>query len=112
MPKVWRRDDVIVVACVVVRVKDLWPDMAQPTYASQQKMENMVVCLEGQPQVVATNMHDVARIGGEVKGRVGREATRRSTNGGCIMVEDNCVKARGTTQREAFSVGGPSNTLR
>ena len=91
--------------------KELCRDMAKPTRGSCRKMKKLARYLKGQPRVVQKFKFDVDGLGDEVKVIVdsdwaGCTATRRSTNGGCIMVGDLCVKAWSTTQKVvAFSSG-------
>ena len=83
---------------VTFAVKELCRVMARPTCASWWKMKKLARYLEGQPRVVQKIKFDVDGIGNEVKVIVdsnwaGCASTRKSTNGGCIMVGDICVKA-------------------
>ena len=85
-------------------VKELCREMARPTCASWRKLKKLARYLRGQPRVVQKIKLDVDGIGDEVKIIVdsdwaGCVQTRRSTNGGCIMVGDICLKAWSTTQR-------------
>ena len=85
-------------------VKELCRDMAKPTYASWRKMKKLARYFKGQPRVVQKIKFDVDGIGTEVYVIVdsdwaGCASTRKSTNGGCIMVGDICVKAWSTTQK-------------
>ena len=85
-------------------VKELCRDMAKPTRGSWRKMKKLARHHKGQPRVVQKIKFDVDGLGDEVKVIVDSDwaacaATRRSTNGGCIMVGDLCVKAWSTTQK-------------
>ena len=85
-------------------VKELCRDMAKPTNRSWRKMKKLARYLKGHPRVVQKVRLDGAGIGDEVKVVVdsdwaGCTTTRRSTNGGCIMVGDVCLKSWSTTQR-------------
>ena len=78
--------------------------MARPTCASWRKLKKLARYLRGQPRVVQKIKLDVDGVGNEVKivvdsGWAGCSQTRKSTNGGCIMVGDVCLKAWSTTQR-------------
>ena len=85
-------------------VKELYHEMARPTCASWRKLKKLARYLKGQPRVVQKIKLDVDGFGDEVKIIVdsdwaGCTHTRRSTNGGCIIVGDICMKAWSTTQR-------------
>ena len=85
-------------------VKELCRKMARPTCASWRKLKKLVRYLRGQPRVVQKIKLDVEGVGNEVKIVVdsdwaGCSQTRKSTNGGCIMVGYVCLKAWSTTQR-------------
>ena len=85
-------------------VKELCREMARPTCASWRKLKKLARYLRGQPRVVQKIKLDVEGVGNEVKIVVdsdwaGCSQTRKSTNGGCIMVGDVCLKAWSTTQR-------------
>ena len=85
-------------------VKELCREMAKPTCASWRKLKKLARYLRGQPRVVQKIKLDVEGVGNEVKIVVdsdwaGCSQTRKSTNGGCIMVGDVCLKAWSTTQR-------------
>ena len=85
-------------------VKELCRETARPTCASWRKLKKLARYLRGQPRVVQKIKLDVDGIGDEVKIIVdsdwaGCVQTRRSTNGGCVMVGDICLKAWSTTQR-------------
>ena len=85
-------------------VKELCREMARPTCASWRKLKKLARYLRGQPRVVQKIKLDVGGIGDEVQIIVdsdwaGCVQTRRSTNGGCIMVGDIYLKAWSTTQR-------------
>ena len=78
--------------------------MARPTCASWRKLKKLARYLRGQPRVVQKIKLDVDGVGNEVKIVVdsdwaGCSQTRESTNGGCIMVGDVCLKAWSTTRR-------------
>ena len=92
-------------------VKELCRDMAKPTRGSWRKMKKLARYLKGQPRVVQKIKFDVDGLGDEVKVIVdsdwaGCASTRRSTNGGCIMVGDLCVKAWSTTQKVVAFISG------
>ena len=85
-------------------VKELCRDMAKPTRASWRKMKKLARYLKGQPRMVQKIKLGAEGMGDEVKvivdsGWAGCSSTRRSTNGGCIMVGDVCFKSWSTTQR-------------
>ena len=85
-------------------VKELCREMARPTCASWRMLKKLARYLRGQPRVVQKIKLDVEGVGNEVKIVVdsdwaGCSQTRQSTNGGCIMVGDVCLKAWSTTQR-------------
>ena len=85
-------------------VKELCREMARPTCASWRKLKKLARYLKGRPRVVQKIKLDVDGIGDEVKIIVdsdwaGCMQTRRSTNGGCIIFGDICLKAWSTTQR-------------
>ena len=85
-------------------MKELCREMARPTCASWRKLKKLARYLRGQPRVVQKIKLDVEGVGNEVKIVVdsdwaGCSQTRKSTNGGCIMVGDVCLKAWSTTQR-------------
>ena len=85
-------------------VKGLCREMAKPTVASWRKMKKLARYFKGQPRVVQKIKFDVDGIGTEVNVIVdsdwaGCASTRKSMNGGCIMVGDICVKAWSTTQK-------------
>ena len=72
--------------------------------ASWRKLKKLARYLRGQPRVVQKIKLDVDWVGNEVKIVVdsdwaGCSQTKKSTNGGCIMVGDVCLKAWSTTQR-------------
>ena len=78
--------------------------MVRPTCASWRKLKKLARYLKGQPRVVQKIKLDVDGIGDEVKMIVdsdwaGCMQTWRSTNGGCIIVGDICLKVWSTTQR-------------
>ena len=87
--------------------------MARPTCASWRKLKKLTRYLRGQPRVVQKTKLDVEGVGNEVKIVVdsdwaGCSQTRKSTNGGCIMVGDVCLKAwsRGLEQRRGRVLRG------
>ena len=85
-------------------VKELCREMARPTCGSWRKLKKLARYLRGQPRVVQNIKLDVDGFGNEVKIVVDSDwarcsQTRKSTNGGCIMVGDVCFKAWSTTQR-------------
>ena len=87
-------------------LKELCREMARPACASWRKLKKLAKCLRGQPRVVQKIKLDVEGVGDEVKIVVDSDwarcsQTRKSTNGGCIMVGDVCLKAWSTTQRAA-----------
>ena len=76
-------------------VKELCREMAKQTFASWRKMKKLARYFKGQPRVVQEIKFDVDGIGTEVNVIVdsdsaGCASTRKSTNGGCIMVGDIC----------------------
>ena len=78
-------------------VKELRREMARPMFASWRKLKKLA-------RVVQKIKLDVDGVGNEVKIIVDSDwagclQTRKSTNGGCIMVGDVCLKAWSTTQR-------------
>ena len=84
-------------------VKELCREMARPTCASWRKLNKLARYLRGQPRVVQKIKLDVDGVGNKVKNVIdsdwaGCSQTRKSTNGGCIMVGDVCLKAWSTTQ--------------
>ena len=85
-------------------VKELCRDMAKPTRANMKKLKNLARYLKGQPRLVQKVKVDGKELEHEdVKVVVdsdwaGCTATRKSTNGGCILVGDCCVKAWSSTQ--------------
>ena len=84
-------------------VKELCREMASPTCASWRKLKKLARYLRGQSSVQKIKL-DVEGVGDEVKIVVdsdwaGCSQTRKSTNGGCIMFGDVCLKAWSTTQR-------------
>ena len=85
-------------------VKELCREMARPTCASWRKLKKLARYLRGQPRVVQKIKLDVDGVGNKVKIVIdsdwaGCSQTRKSTNGGSIMVGDVCLKAWSTTQR-------------
>ena len=94
-------------------VKELCREMARPTCASWRKLKKLARYLRGQPGVVLKIKLDVDGVGNEVKIIVDSDwagclQTRRSTNGGCIMVSD--AKSRGFEQRRGRVLrGGQGN---
>ena len=85
-------------------VEELCRDMARPRQASWRKMKKLARYLKGQPRMVQKVKLGHKGIGDEIKVIVdsdwaGCVDTRKSTNGGCIMVGDVCLKAWSTTQR-------------
>ena len=79
-------------------VKEFCREMARPTCASWRKLKKLARYLKGQPRVVQKIKLDVDGIGDEVKIIVdsdwaGCMQTRRSTNGGCIIVVEHDAAA-------------------
>ena len=84
-------------------VKELCRDMCKPTVASMRKLKKLARYLRGQPRMVQKIRLQDQGIENEITIIVdsdwaGCTSTRRSTNGGCIMVGDVCLKAWSTTQ--------------
>ena len=85
-------------------VKDLCRDMAKPTRASMRKLKKLARYLKGHPRMVQKiKTHEDANDKGEITVFVdsdwaGCTATRRSTNGGCIIFGGACMKTWSTTQ--------------
>ena len=85
-------------------VKELCRDMARPTRGSFRKLKKLARYLKGQPRMVQKIRLD----GGEIEDQeikvvvdsdwAGCTSTRRSSNGGCILVGDVCLKAWSSTQ--------------
>ena len=74
-------------------VEELCRDMAKPTFASWRKMKKLARYFKGQPRIVQKIKFDIDGSGTEANVIVdsdwaGCASTRKSTNGGCIMVGD------------------------
>ena len=87
-------------------VKELCREMSKPTQGSLRKLKKLARYLKGQPRMVQKIQIDAKAKEvhkGDIKVIVdsdwaGCTTTRRSTNGGCIVVGDVCLKAWSTTQ--------------
>ena len=89
-------------------VKELCREMARPTCASWRKLKKLARCLRGQRRVVQKIKLDVDGVGNEVKIVIdsdwaGCSQTRKSTNGGCLVVGDVCLESVGARRKESWA---------